>query len=267
MVKNKSFANEVEQEGINMSGHSKWSTIKRQKGVADIKRGQTFTKIAGAIAIAVKQGGSGDPNSNPRLRMSLETARSVNMPKENINRAIERGLGKGKEALEEVVYEGFGPGQVAFIVEGITDNRLRTNQEVKSIFDRNGGNLAGVGAVSYMFEKKGEIKVKSKGGSKEDEMLELIDLGADDVEDYLDENIQKYLVYIEGSELNTMGNKITQAGFEIEAQELVMKPKTTQEITDKALAEKVIVFAEKIEEHDDIQKVFANFVIPENLVN
>jgi len=120
-----------------MSGHSKWSTIKRQKGVADIKRGQTFTKIANAITIAVKLGGSGDPNSNPRLRMALETAKGVNMPKENVQRAIDRGLGTDKEALEEVLYEGFGPGQVAFIVEGVTDNRLRTNHEIKSIFERN----------------------------------------------------------------------------------------------------------------------------------
>ncbi len=259
-----------------MSGHSKWSTIKRQKGVADIKRGQTFTKLAGAIAIAVKLGGSGDPNSNPRLRMAIDTARAVNMPKDNIDRAIARGLGADKEALEEVVYEGFGPGRVAFIVEGVTDNRLRTNQEIKTIVDRNGGNLVGVGAVSYMFEKVGEVRVRGRGRGKDEEMLELIDLGAKDVEDYTEENIsdsvktssdkQKYLVYTEGSELNTMGNKITQAGYEVESQELIMKPHTTQIINNKELAEKVIKFAEKLEECDDVQKVFSNFDIPEELI-
>jgi YebC/PmpR family DNA-binding regulatory protein len=250
-----------------MSGHSKWSTIKRQKGVADIKRGQTFTKIANAISIAVKQGGSGDPNSNPRLRMALETARGVNMPKENINRAIERGLGKGKEGLEEVIYEGFGPGQVAFYVEGVTDNRLRTNQEIRSIFERNGGSLVGSGAVAYMFDKKGEIRVKGKGEKeKDEEMLELIDLGAEDVEDYEESGIQKYLVYAESGQAAQMSNKITQCGYDIESQDLVMKPNIAQTITDKETAEKVLNFSEKLEDHDDIQKVFSNFDIPDNLI-
>ena len=162
-----------------MSGHSKWSTIKRQKGVADIKRGQTFTKIANAITIAVKMGGSGDPGSNPRLRVVLEGAREVNMPKDNIQRAIDRGLGKGEAgSLEEVLYEGFGPGKVAFLVEGVSDNKMRTTQEIKNIFEKNGGSMTGQGSVSYMFDRKGEIKIKSKGGSAEEEMLELIDLGA-----------------------------------------------------------------------------------------
>src|SRR3989344_5581753 len=160
-----------------MSGHSKWSTIKRQKGVADIKRGQTFTKLANAITIAVKMGGSGDPESNPRLRVEIEEAKSVNMPKENVSRAIDRGLGKlPGQTLEEVVYEGFGPGRAAFIVEGVTDNKLRTLQEIKNIFERSGGSLAGQGAVSYMFERKGELKVIGKRGNKDEEMLELIDL-------------------------------------------------------------------------------------------
>lgn len=253
-----------------MSGHSKWSTIKRQKGVADIKRGQTFTKIGNGITIAVKQGGSGDPESNPRLRMAIDTARVVNMPKENIQRAIDRGLGKGGgTSLEEVTYEGFGPGRVAFIVEGVTDNKLRTNQEVKSIFERNGGALAGQGSVGYMFDKKGEIRVVSRqmsDVSKDEEMLELIDLGAEDVEDYVDENVQKYLVYTESSELNTMGTKITQAGFKVESQELVMKPNTLQQISDKETAEKVMSFAEKLDSHDDVQKVFANMDIVEGLL-
>ncbi len=249
-----------------MSGHSKWSTIKRQKGVADIKRGQTFTKIAGTIALAAKQGGSGDPNINPRLRMVLETAKSVNMPNENIKRAIERGLGKGKEAMEEVIYEGFGPGQVAFIVEGITDNRLRTNQEIKSIFDRNGGNLAGVGAVSYMFDKKGEIKIKSKGSSKENEMLEIIDFGAEDVEEFEEEGSQNYLVYTLPNELASVGNKLTQLGYGVLSQDLVMKPNILQTISDKELAEKVINFAEKLEDQDDIQKVYSNLDIEDGLL-
>lgn len=243
-----------------MSGHSKWSTIKRQKGAADIKRGMTFTKIANSITIAAKLEGSGDPDSNPRLRMALESARGANMPKDNIQRAIDRGLGKlPGQNIEEVAYEGFGPGHVAFLLEGVTDNKLRTTQEIKHLFERNGGNLAGQGSVSYMFDRKGEIKVRVKGGSKDDEELELIDLGAEDIEDFEEEGLQKYLVYVESPELFTMGNKITQSGFSVDSQEIVFKPNTTVEVKDPVLAEKVLHFAQILEDNDDIQKVFANF--------
>lgn len=257
-----------------MSGHSKWSTIKRAKGATDIKRGLTFTKVANAITIAVKLGGSGDPESNSRLRMVIEEARSVNMPKENMQRAIDRGLGKGGAGnLEEVLYEGFGPSKVAFIVEGVTDNKLRTLQEVKNIFERSGGSLAGQGSVAYMFDKVGEIRVKGKGsprgeagGSSDEEMLELIDLGAKDVEDFLQGEIQMYLVYVESPELNTMSTKITQAGYGVESAELVYKPNVMVEITDPESARKVLDFAQKLEELDDVQKVWANFDIPDTLL-
>ncbi len=258
-----------------MSGHSKWSTIKRAKGAADIKRGLTFTKIANAITIAVKVGASGDPESNPRLRMAAEAAKAVNMPKENVQRAIDRGLGKlPGQTLEEVMYEGFGPGKVAFLVEGVTDNKMRTLQEVKNIFERGGGSLAGQGSVAYMFERKGEIKVREQvTGDREQEMLQLIDLGAEDVEEYIEpfdsaqgHDIQKYLVYTESSELNTMGNKITQAGFGVESQELVYKPNILVEIKDPDMVKKVLEFAEKLEELDDVQKVYANFDIEESLL-
>ena len=139
-----------------MSGHSKWSTIKRAKGAADIKRGQTFTKVANAITIAVKAGGSSDPQSNPRLRMIMEEAKTVNMPKENIQRAIDRGLGKlPGQIIEEFLYEGFGPGKVAFIVEGITDNKLRTHAEIKNLFERSGGSLASSGQSLICLKAKG----------------------------------------------------------------------------------------------------------------
>ncbi len=244
-----------------MSGHSKWSTIKRQKGTADIKRGQAFTKLANVITIAVKAGGSGDPGANPRLRTVLEEAKSLNMPKDNIQRAIDRGMAplrQGSAGLEEVIYEGFGPGKVAFYLEGITDNKLRTLQEIKSIFEKSGGSLGGQGSVAYMFEKKGEIKVKSKK-EKEEDMLTLIDLGAEDVEDYLEDNIQKYLVYTEGNKIAEVSTKITQSGFEIESAEIVMKPNILQKIDDPELIKKVIEFAGKLEEMDDIQKVYDNF--------
>ncbi len=250
-----------------MSGHSKWSTIKRQKGVTDIKRGQTFTKVANAIAIAARAGGSGDPDSNPRLRMILEQAKAVNMPKENVQRAIDRGLGKlPGQSLEEVTYEGFGPGKVAFYLEGVTDNKLRTLQEVKNLFERSGGNLGGSGSTAYMFSPKVELKVESRGGELEEEMLELIDLGAEDVEELQEDGKRKYLVYGQGSELNTMGNKITQGKYRVESQELVMKPSILQSIDNAEMAQKVLEFTGKLEEHDDIQKVFANFDIPEELI-
>lgn len=253
-----------------MSGHSKWSTIKRQKGMTDIKRGQTFTKLAGAIAIAAKQGGSGDPDTNPRLRTIFEEARSLNMPKDNIQRAIDRGLGKlPGQSIEEITFEGFGPGKVAFYAEGLTDNKNRTYSEIRNMFERAGGSLGGVGSTSYMFNKMGEVKVKSEKGkvkSEEEEILELIDLGAEDVESFEEDGVQKYLVYTDSSELNNMDNKITQTGFEIESKELVMKPNVSQAITDIEIARKVIDLAGKLEDHDDIQKVYANFDISEELL-
>ncbi len=247
-----------------MSGHSKWSTIKRAKGAADAKRGLTFTKLANAITIAAKLGSSGDPSSNPRLRLALEQARSVNMPKDNIQRAIDRGLGKlPGQSLEEVIYEGFGPAKVAFYLEGVTDNKLRTLQEIRNAFDRAGGAMGGSGSTSYMFNQMGEIRVKGKGEVADDEMLELIDLGAEDVEDYEDEGTQKYLVYTKSPELNTMSTKITQSGFQVESADLIMKPTILTEIKDQDTAKRVIEFTEKLEGMDDIQKVFANFDIEE----
>ena len=241
-----------------MSGHSKWSTIKRQKGAADIKRGQTFTKIANAITIAAKMGGSGDPQSNPRLRVAMEGAKEVNMPKENVQRAIDRGLGRlPGQTLEEVTYEGFGPGKAAFLIEAVTDNKLRTHAEIKNLFEKNGGSLAGQGAVAYMFQRIGKIRVKGKGGSMEDGMLELIDLGAEDVDELKD--MQEYLVYVQSPELNTMSTKITQAGYRVELQEITMKPVSLINITDPEIAKKVLDFIEKLEELDDVQKVYDNF--------
>lgn len=250
-----------------MSGHSKWSTIKRQKGAADIKRGMTFTKIANTITIAAKLGGSGDPASNPRLRVALEGARAANMPNINVQRAIDRGLGKlPGQVIEEVAYEGFGPGKVAFLVEGITDNRLRTTQEIKNMFERAGGSLGGPGSTAYMFEKKGEIRVKGKGADSEEEMLALIDLGAQDVEDFTEDGQQKYLVYVVTTELVSVSDKIGQSGFEIELQEIAYKPQTTVAVTDRETAQKVLQFTSSLEDHDDIQKVFANFDIPDELI-
>lgn len=250
-----------------MSGHSKWSTIKRAKGATDIKRGLTFTKLANAITIATKLGNSGEVQANPRLRIAIEAARGANMPKENVTRAIDRGLGKlPGQTIEEIHYEGFGPGKAAFFIESVTDNRNRTLQEIKNLFERSGGTLGGPGSTAYMFNRKGEIKVKSHGREKDEEILELIDLGVEDIEDYLEESQQRYLVDVEGSELNTMSNKITQAGFLIESSEIIYKPNILVEIKDKEIANKVVEFTEKLEGLDDVQKVYANFDINEELL-
>lgn len=246
-----------------MSGHSKWSTIKRQKAGNDAKRGQTFTKIANAITIASRLGGSGDPDSNPRLRMVLELARSVNLPKENIQRAIDRGLGKlPGQVLEEVFYEGFGPSKVAFFIEGVTDNKQRTTSEIRNMFDRSGGSF---GATAYMFDKKGEIKVVSKGLGSEEEILKLIDLGAEDVEEYLEDDQRRYLVYVEPTRLYDVSSKITQGGFKIDSSEFIYKPNIIVKIENQENATKVLEFIERLEEHDDIQKVYANFDISDDL--
>lgn len=242
-----------------MSGHSKWSTIKRAKGATDVKKGLTFTKLANAITIAAKSGGSGDVSFNPRLRVAVEEARSVNMPKDNIQRAIDRGLGKlPGQTIEEVMYEGFGPGKVAFIAEGITDNRLRTNQIIKNLFDRSGGVMGSVGSCAYLFNKIGEIRCYSKGSTKEDEELELIDLGAEDIEEYEEDGVKKYAVFVEVVRLTAVSNKITQSGYQIESCEIVFKSITKMEITDSELMDKVLDFADRLEEQDDIVKVFAN---------
>jgi YebC/PmpR family DNA-binding regulatory protein len=252
-----------------MSGHSKWSTIKRQKGAADQKRGLSFTKIANAITISVKLTGSGDPESNPRLRMALDEARTINMPKDNIQRAVDRGLGKLPGQIpEEILYEGFGPGKVAYILEGVTDNKLRTLQVVKNAFDRSGGGMGSSGSVSYMFKKTGEIRVEAKEGiSNDEQILEIIDLGAEEVEDYEEEGKTFFLIYTEVSNLSKVSNFLTQNNYKVISSEPTYKPTITSEIKDKETAEKVIAFTEKLENMDDIQKVYANFDIPEELID
>ncbi len=248
-----------------MSGHSKWSQIKRQKGINDVKKGQTFTKLGYVITLVARESNNGDPDTNPRLRMAIEEARNVNMPKENIARAIDKGLGKlPGQTIEEVTYEGFGPGKVAFLVEGITDNKLRTTSEVRNIFERNGGSVA---STAYVFDKMGEIRVKGKGGSVQDEELELIDTGAEDVEYFTEQGSQKYLITTQPNSLNEVSKKITELGFEVENSDLTMRPNISVEIHDKETAQKVLDFAEKLEDHDDIQKVFSNLEIPDNVLS
>lgn len=243
-----------------MSGHSKWSTIKRQKGVNDAKKGQLFSKLARAITLAAKQGGP-SPEGNLRLRLLMDEARASNMPKENVERAIKHAAGADSAALQEVLYEGYGPEGVAVIVEAATDNKNRTSQEVKNIFERVGCSLGGPGSVSFQFDHKGLITVE-KGSNPEATMLSLIDMGAEEVE----ESTDAIEVYVAPNELSRMKEKIEQGGIKVSSAELTYKPKSTVTILDKDHAKKVLSFLDTLDDHDDVQRVFANFDIPENLL-
>ena len=248
-----------------MSGHSKWAQIKRQKGVADVKKGQIFTKLAKAITIAVRDGGGiADPNSNFKLRLSIDKARAENMPKENIERAIEKGSGGAdKSGFEEALYEGFGPEGVAVIVEAVTDNKQRTITEVKNVFDKNGGALASQGAVSYLFAQKGQIIVHKDNKSYDDIFMLAADSGAEDIEDAG----QDIFVYTKIQDLKRVKDSLTEKGLRVDEAELIRKPLNTVQIIDRAKAEKILSFMDKLEGLDDVQKVYSNFDISYNLLS
>lgn len=237
-----------------MSGHSKWSTIKHQKAANDAKRGKLFSKLSKEITVAVKEGGGPDVGSNAKLRMVMEKAKSVNMPKENIKRAIEKGEGKGGgAALETIIYEGFGPGNISLVVECVTDNKNRCNQEIRSYFDKNAGRLGSSGAASYLFDKKGWLNVEKKG-NEEEQALKLIDCGADDLETEDDKSIS---VYTEPEEFHRSANAIKNAGFVIIQAELVLKPKAVKNI-ESGLVERVARFLEGLDDLEDVQQVFTD---------
>lgn len=236
-----------------MSGHSKWATIKRQKGAADIKRGQLFTKLAKAISIAVKQGGGvADPALNFKLRLAVDRARSFNMPKDSIERSIVKASTE-PDTLDEVVYEGFAPSGVALVIEGVTDNKNRTVSEIKSLLEKNGGRLGNPGATSYLFNQKGVITIK-KDGKTMDEILEIgLEAGAEDIEDENDVAI----VYTQPSALNSVKQKFSDAGFEVEDAVVELTPASTIKV-DLDTEKKITGLIEKLEENDDVQNVYTN---------
>ena len=246
-----------------MSGHSKWATIKRQKGANDAKRGQLFTKLSKAITIAIRQGGGvPDPDSNFRLRLAVEAARTANMPKDNIDRAIQRASGKQAEMLEEAVYEGFGPGGFSVVVEAFTDNKLRTVSEVKNVFNKNGGNMGAQGSVMYQFERVGVITVTKDGKSLDDIFLIAADSGVEDIEDAGDD----VLLYTKPDDVAKIKDELTKNGLIVNTFELIYKPIVINQITDKDGAERALSFVDKLESLDDVQRVFANFDIPDELI-
>jgi YebC/PmpR family DNA-binding regulatory protein len=246
-----------------MSGHSKWSTIKHKKGAADAKRGKLFSKLTRAIIVAAKEGG-GDPAANLALQNAIEKARSYSMPKDTIDRAIAKGSGADADsaAFETVVYEGYGPSGVAVIVEALTDNRNRTAGEVRHTFSKNDGNLGGSGAVAWLFERRGVVMVPSEGVDEDELTLAAAEGGADDVA--LDGS--SYQVLSAPEQLAAVREAIEAAGFQVESAELTMLPKTTVEVADEGDAKKVLRLLEQLEDNDDVQDVYANFDIPEQVL-
>ena len=246
-----------------MSGHSKWHSIRRQKGAADAKRGQLFSKLVRAIIVAAREGGP-DPTANLALANAIEKARENSMPKDNIERAIARGSGTGPDAAayERVTYEGYGPGGVAVYVEALTDNRNRTAAEVRHTFSKNDGNLGESGSVAWLFERKGVILVPAESVDEEELMLAAADGGAEDVV----EEESGYQVTSAPDDLSSVREALSAAGIVFESAELTMLPKTTVRIEDEGDAKKLVRLMEALEENDDVQDVYSNFDIPEGVL-
>jgi YebC/PmpR family DNA-binding regulatory protein len=246
-----------------VSGHSKWSSIKHKKGAADARRGKLFSKLSRAIIVAAKEGG-GDPAGNLALQNAIEKARSYSMPKDNIERAIARGSGADSDAqaFETVVYEGYGPGGVAVIVEALTDNRNRTASEVRHAFDKHDGNLGTSGAVAWLFERRGVVVVPADGVDEDELTLAAAEGGADDVS----RDGSTYEVVSAPEALSSVREALEAGGFTIDSAELAMIPKTTIEVADEAAAKKLLRLIDQLEENDDVQDVYANFDIPERVL-
>src|SRR5512146_1846613 len=246
-----------------MSGHSKWSSIKHKKGAADAKRGKLFSKLTRAIIVAAKEGGP-DPAGNLSLQNAVEKAKAASMPKDNIDRAIAKGAGTDSDsaAYETVVYEGYGPAGVAVIVEALTDNRNRTAGEVRHIFAKNDGNPGTSGAVAWLFERRGLVLVPAEGADEDELTLAAAEGGADDVT--LDGS--SYQVLSAPEQLGAVREALEAAGFTVENAELTMLPKTTVEVADEGDAKKVLRLMDQLEDNDDVQDVFANFDIPEQVL-
>ena len=245
-----------------MSGHSKWSSIKHKKGAADAKRGQIFTKLIKELTAAARTGG-GSVDANPRLRVAMAKAKEANMPKENIERAIKRGTGElPGVSYEEVMYEGYAPGGVAVLVEALTDNKNRTTAEIRNLFAKNGGNMAGAGSTAWIFQKRGYLCVnKSRIG--EEKLMDLaLGAGAED----LKSEGSTYEIFTSAKDFDVVKNALTQAGLEWQSAELTMLPSSTVPVRDEAAARKVLAFLEGLEEHDDVNHAWANFDIPDEIL-
>jgi YebC/PmpR family DNA-binding regulatory protein len=245
-----------------MSGHSKWSTIKREKGAKDAARGAVFTKLGNAIAMAARSGT--DPETNFALRLAIDKAKASNMPGANIQRAIDRIKDKSAAQLQEVLYEGYGPGGVAILAECATDNINRTYPEVRLAFSKHGGNIAEKGAVAFQFDRKGMIRVR---GSGDELLMQAIDAGAEDMQEDQDENGQpESVIYTAPTDLARIRDALKEQGIEITEAELTYVPNTTVEITDAATAGKIMRLMDALEDCDDVSNTYVNFDIDDSLL-
>ncbi len=246
-----------------MSGHSKWSTIKRKKGAVDAKRGKIFSKLNKEIMVAARIGGS-DPTGNPRLRAAVTAARAENMPKDTIDRAIKKGTGEldGASNFEEIFYEGYGPAGVALLVESLTDNKNRTVSEVRHLLTKYGGGMGEAGCVAWMFDKKGVIAI-NKDAVSEDELMEVaLDAGAED----LQTGESEYEVITDLANFEKVKTALEEKGYPLDVAEIQMHPKTTVRIEEEKPAQQLLKLMELLEDLDDVQNVFANFDIPDSLL-
>ena len=246
-----------------MSGHSKWSQIRRSKGVNDSRRGQLFTRLGREIVVAVREGGGSDPDANFRLRMAVQHARDANMPIDNIERTIKRAAGGTEDNnLEEITYEGYGPGGTAMLVQTLTENRNRTVAEVRNAFNRNAGNMGENGCVDWLFESKGVIEVQLDGNDPDELGLEAIDFGADDVEPTKPDD-QSLIVYTDPSDIEKVRKELEAHKYTVLKSEVTMVPKTRVELSDEKTAHQFIRLSEKLEDLDDVQNVYSNADFPE----
>jgi YebC/PmpR family DNA-binding regulatory protein len=246
-----------------MSGHSKWSSIKHKKGAADAKRGQLFSKLSRALIVAAREGGP-DPDNNIALANAIEKARESSMPKDTIERAIAKGSGAGAdgEAYEQIVYEGYAPGGVALLVEAVTDNRNRTASEVRHLFAKHDGNLGSSGAVAWLFERRAVILVDADSVDEDELTLAAAEGGADDVE----RDGSSFRVTADQEALPALREALDAAGIAYESADLTMLPKTTVAVEDEATAKKILRLMDALDDNDDVQDVYANFDIPERVL-
>jgi YebC/PmpR family DNA-binding regulatory protein len=245
-----------------VSGHSKWHSIKHAKGAADAKRGKLFARLARQIEVAARAGG-GDIDANPTLRTMVQKARDGSMPKDNIDRAIKRGTGElDGVRYEPIMYEGYAPNGVAVLVEALTDNRNRTGQEVKNIFTRNGGSLAEPGAVAWQFERKGILLLEKSAADEDTLMLVTVDAGADDIADLGD----TWEVTTGATDLHSVRDALDSAGIAVSSSDLTMQPSQTVPLPDVSAAKSVLRVLDALEENDDVQNVYANFDIPDEVL-
>ena len=246
-----------------MSGHSKWKTNKGKKGIADAKKGATYTKIIKELTVAAREGG-GNPDTNIRLRAIIQKAREANMPSENVKNAVMRGTGELPGIIyETVIYEGYGPGGVAIMVEALTDNKNRASAEIRNIFSKNNGNLAGAGSVNWMFTKRGYFLI-DKAGIKEEELMNVaLDAGADDIKS---DDPQNFEVFTAPQNFEKVKAALQAKNIPIQTSEMSMIPSSTVKVTGSD-AKKVLALVEALEDHDDVEEVYANFDIPDDILD